>query len=219
MTFFLRSSLRFLRVLCVSAVNIPLIAFAQDPMRTSIEKKKGSIAQQRESIRKQAASAAVWLVPWNPMPAAEPICEPVPDPVVAPLIDTAAKNEKLEPKLLRAVIEQESAFHACAVSPKGAMGLMQLMPSTVEQFQVADPFDPKQNIDAGTKFLKQLLDKYKEDLPLALGAYNAGPATVDQAGGIPDIPETRDYVDAILQKLGITRTVQPSTPKPKPTGN
>lgn len=195
------------------------VAFAQDPMREAIEKQQAAIAQQRESIRKQAASAAVWLVPWDPAPAVAPTCEPVPDTVADPLIDSAAKAEKLEPKLIRAVIERESAFHACAVSAKGAMGLMQLMPSTIDRFQVADPYDPKQGIEAGAKYLKELLEKYKGDLPQALGAYNAGPAAVDQAGGIPDIPETREYVDAILQKMGITRTVQPNSPKPKPTGN
>ena len=189
-------------------------------MRASIEKQQAALAVQRESVRKQATTASVWMLPWNPAPAIPQVdCDPVSDPVVAPIIESAAKTEKLEPKLLRAVIEQESGFHACAVSAKGAMGLMQLMPSTVQQLDVQDPFDPKQSVDAGAKFLKQLLDRYKGDLPLALGAYNAGPATVDQAGGVPEIPETRSYVDSILQKLGLTRTVPPSTPKPKPTGN
>ncbi len=67
---------------------------------------------------------------------------------------------------------------------------------------VKDPFDSKQNIDAGAKYLKQMIDRYKGDLAKALGAYNAGPATVDEAKGVPDIPETRNYVDAILQSLG-----------------
>ena len=192
----------------------------QDAMRAAIEKQRASIALQREAIRKQAASAAVWLMPWDPAPAmGEPVCDAVPEEVVAPLIESAAKAQQVEPKLLHAVIEQESAFRACAVSSKGALGLMQLMPAAIEQLEVRDPFDPKESIDGGAKFLKQLLDRYQGDLPQALGAYNAGPSTVDQAGGIPDVPETRGYVDAILQKMGITRTVQPSTPKPKPTGN
>ena len=205
----------------VCATAFATLAFAQnpDPMRAAMEKQQAAIAQQRESVRKQAAAAAAWLVPWNPAPAAEPLCEPVADSVVTPLIEGAAKTEKIEPKLLRAVVEQESGFHACAISPKGAIGLMQLMPSTAEQLQVADPFDPKQNIDGGAKYLRQLLDKYKGDLPQALGAYNAGPAAADQAAGVPEILETRDYVDAILQKLGITRTAQPNALKPKPTGN
>ena len=85
---------------------------------------------------------------------------------------------------------------------------MQLMPATLEQFKVDDAFDPKQNIEAGAQFLKQLLNKYKGNLSLALAAYNSGPATVDQANGIPDIKETRDYVDSILRKL------KSDTPKP-----
>jgi soluble lytic murein transglycosylase-like protein len=75
------------------------------------------------------------------------------------------------------------------------------MPDTAADFNVNDVFDPKQNIAAGAKYLKQLLDKYKGDNKLALAAYNAGPAAVDAANGVPDIPETRDYVDAILKKL------------------
>ena len=78
---------------------------------------------------------------------------------------------------------------------------MQLMPETAEEFDVDDPFDPKQNVEAGAKLLKSLLERYKNDPALALGAYNAGPERVDQAGGVPQIPETMDYVTAILEKL------------------
>src|SRR5262249_2885260 len=100
-----------------------------------------------------------------------------------------------------AVIDEESAARPCAVSYQGAEGLMQLMPATAEQFDVTDPFDPRQNIAAGTKFLKFLLNKYGNDVGLALGAYNAGPSRVDQEGGIPPIPETINYVGDILRKL------------------
>ena len=103
--------------------------------------------------------------------------------------------------LLRAVIGQESAFHPCAVSSKGAQGLMQLMPEVASRLGVKDIFDPKQNVEAGAQYLKELLDKYKGDLSRALAAYNAGPAAVDQANGIPDIPETREYVESILGHL------------------
>jgi soluble lytic murein transglycosylase-like protein len=126
---------------------------------------------------------------------------------------------RFNPKLLRAVMERESGFHPCAVSPKGAKGLMQLMPDTAAQLGVKDPFDPKENVDAGAHYLKQMLDRYKGDLSQALGAYNAGPAAVDQAGGVPDIPETLDYVKSILQKLAPTRTDPPSIPPPKPIEN
>jgi soluble lytic murein transglycosylase-like protein len=141
------------------------------------------------------------------------------DAVSAPLIDGAAQQQGVDTKLLRAVIDQESGFRPCAVSAKGAQGLMQLMPATAEELKVDDPFDPKQSIDAGAKYLKQLLDKYKGDIPQTLAAYNAGPGATDQAKGVPDIPETRAYVDAILQKLGIKRTDPPSIRTPKPIEN
>jgi soluble lytic murein transglycosylase-like protein len=128
-------------------------------------------------------------------------CDPITDPELSPLIDKAAKQHQLQPKLIRGVIEQESAFHACAISSKGAKGLMQLMPAAIDHFKVTDVFDPQQNIEAGASFLRQLLDKYKGDLKLALAAYNAGPATVDKTGGIPDIKETQDYVEQIMKKI------------------
>jgi soluble lytic murein transglycosylase-like protein len=117
------------------------------------------------------------------------------------LIDQNATKEGVKPELIRAVIEKESANRPCAISPKGAQGLMQLMPDTAQQFAVADPFDPKQNVEAGTKLLKQLLTKYNGDVSLALSAYNAGSGRVDQEGGIPQIRETINYVADILAKL------------------
>jgi len=165
---------------------------------------RASIEKQRASVRQQAQAAGATLIPWSPAAvpdAAEPACDPIADTVMAPLIETAAKTNALQIKLLRAVIEQESAFRPCAVSAKGAQGLMQLMPETSGELSVKDPFDPKENIAAGAKYLKQLLDKYKGDTKLALAAYNAGPGMVDTANGIPDIPETRDYVAAILKKI------------------
>ena len=129
------------------------------------------------------------------------IARPSPTSELTPLIESAAKQHQVEPKLIRSVIEQESAFHACAISSKGAKGLMQLMPATIEQFKVEDAFDPQQNIEAGATYLRQLLDKYKGDLKLALAAYNSGPATVDKTGAIPDIKETQDYVEGVMKKM------------------
>src|SRR5205823_8095296 len=114
-------------------------------------------------------------------PVSEVACEPLPSAEIMPILDAAAQAQKVPPKLLRAVMEQESGGRPCAISPKGAQGLMQLMPVTVTQFQVADPFDARQSVEAGAQFLKQLLDKYKGDLALVAAAYNSGPATVDQA--------------------------------------
>jgi soluble lytic murein transglycosylase-like protein len=108
------------------------------------------------------------------------------------------------------VIKQESAFRPCAISQKGAQGLMQLMPETVDQLGIKDPFDVKQNIDGGAKFLKELLTRYSGDLSLALGAYNAGAGKVDAAGGaIPPIAETEAYVKAILGDM----KARPTPPK------
>ena len=89
-------------------------------------------------------------------------------------MEQAARRQDLDEEVLRGVIQQESAFRPCAVSPKGAMGLMQLMPATASQLGVPNPFDPAANVDAGARFLKELLTRYGGDLPLALGAYNAG---------------------------------------------
>jgi soluble lytic murein transglycosylase-like protein len=168
-----------------------------------MEKQRAAIAIQREAVRKQSEMAAQWRGAAPPEIEAAPAadCDPIADPELTPLIDSAAKQHHLEPKLIRGVIEQESAFHACAVSTKGAKGLMQLMPATIEQFKVTDVFDPQQNIEAGATFLRQLLDKYKGDLKLVLAAYNAGPATVDKTGAIPDIKETQDYVERIMKKI------------------
>jgi soluble lytic murein transglycosylase-like protein len=175
-----------------------------DAMRSAIEKQKTAVAQQMESIRKQAKSLSVWLPPGESEPVppeAEPSCDALSDTAVAPIIEAAAKAQSLQPKLLRAVIEQESGYHPCAVSSKGAKGLMQLMPDTAADLKVNDAFDPKENIEAGAKYLKQLLYRYGGDLAQALGAYNAGPTTVDEAGGVPKIRETKDYVKAILDKV------------------
>lgn len=204
-------------------------------MRAAREKQQASVARQREAVRKQAQTVGAWLEPGRGVDPVDPAnlpdpasasgsasqapCDPLGDESIAPIIDIAAKAQSVQPNLLRAVIEQESRFRPCAVSPKGAKGLMQLMPDTAAELGVSDAFDPTENIQAGAKYLRQLLEKYKGDLPQALGAYNAGPSTVDQAGGIPNIRETRDYVKSIIDKLGITHIDLPSIPMPKPIEN
>jgi soluble lytic murein transglycosylase-like protein len=185
----------------VFAALLALPLFAQSPA-DSIRKQLASIAAQRESVRKQAEVAARYRISRESAVLPDADCDPLPEIELAPILDAAAQAHQVQTKLLRAVIERESGARPCVVSPKGASGLMQLMPATVEKFKVADPFDPKQNVEAGAEFLKQLLDKYKGDLSLVLAAFNAGPAAVDEAGGnIPEIQETKDYVNAILQKL------------------
>lgn len=100
----------------------------------------------------------------------------------------------MDPKLVDAIIRVESEFNPHAVSPKGAEGLMQLIPATAERFGVADPFDSGQNIQGGVTFLRYLLDRFNGNVPLSLAAYNAGENRVGRSRGIPAIPETIDYV-------------------------
>jgi soluble lytic murein transglycosylase-like protein len=113
------------------------------------------------------------------------------------LIQEAARTHNLDPALIRAVIRAESAFNPSVVSHAGAQGLMQLMPSLGDHFGVVDPFDPRQNIMAGTRYLKQLLEQYRGNVDLALAGYNAGPGAVARFKGVPPYRETRDYVKKI----------------------
>jgi soluble lytic murein transglycosylase-like protein len=119
------------------------------------------------------------------------------------LILEHAQRNGVRTDLVRAVVQVESGFNAAARSPKGAMGLMQLMPATARQYGVTNPFDPTQNIRAGVAYLRQLLDRYQDNEELALAAYNAGPAAVDKHGEtVPPYRETRDYVARINHMAG-----------------
>jgi len=118
----------------------------------------------------------------------------VSDPKLDQIVQQAAERHDLDPALVKAVISTESNWNPYAVSRKGAMGLMQLVPATAERFGVGNPYDPAQNIEGGTAYLKELLDRYHGDLKKSLAAYNAGPGAVDASGGVPWYPETRRYV-------------------------
>ncbi|MBL8177915.1 MAG: lytic transglycosylase domain-containing protein [Bryobacterales bacterium] len=193
-----------------------------------LRSQESSIDRQKASVRRQVMGAvpqatlpepgAWFTTPWaapsagapanvNMAAASMPIapaaqdCDPMRQEEVTPLIKEAAGREQIKEELVRAVIERESAFRPCAVSPKGAQGLMQLMPATAAELGVQDPFDARQNINGGTRYLKRLLDRYQGKVELALAAYNAGPGAVDKAGGVPAIDETRAYILNIMNKF------------------
>jgi soluble lytic murein transglycosylase-like protein len=135
---------------------------------------------------------------------------PVPAPTEASpyseLIRAAAAKHGMDEKLITRVIAAESNFNPKAVSRKQALGLMQLLPQTAAQYSVADVFDPAQNIEGGTRYLKDLLEKYRGNLQLALAAYNAGPDMVERYGGVPPFAETRSYVKRITSQIAQAST-------------
>ena len=134
------------------------------------------------------------------LPFARTLIEPpsIPEQYRDLVTQTAARHG-VDARVVNALIQVESAYHSRAVSPKGAKGLMQLMPATGRQYGALDLFDPKVNLEAGIQHLKRLLTRY--DLPMALAAYNAGEAAVNRFGGIPPFRETQDYVTRILRLL------------------
>ena len=115
------------------------------------------------------------------------------------MVNSASGRYRLDPDLVNSVIKAESGFNVRAVSPKGAQGLMQLMPGTASQLGVPNAFDPQANVEGGTKYLRELLERYNFDLVKALAAYNAGPQRVEQFGGVPPYYETRLYVARIVK--------------------
>ena len=114
------------------------------------------------------------------------------------IVNYYASKKNIPAGLVRSVIKAESDYNVNAMSPKGAMGLMQLMPETAMGLGIENPFDPEQNIKGGVTLLKDLLENYKGDYRMALAAYNAGKGNVDRAGGVPDFKETKDYVRTVI---------------------
>ncbi len=137
------------------------------------------------------------------------------------LVESIAARHELSPQLIHAVIKTESNYNPSAISPKGALGLMQLMPATARRFSVSHVFDPVENIEGGARYLKYLLELYSGDYPLALAAYNAGEAAVAKYNGIPPFPETQNYVVQVqhnLQKLAAAAQAQQAPPPAAQTG-
>jgi soluble lytic murein transglycosylase-like protein len=124
------------------------------------------------------------------------------------VVDTASAAYHLDPDLVNSVIHAESGFNSRAVSPKGARGLMQLMPGTANQLGVNDAFDPQANVTGGSRYLRELLERYNFDLVKALAAYNAGPQRVEQYRGVPPFRETRAYVARIVHEYNTKKIAQ-----------
>jgi soluble lytic murein transglycosylase-like protein len=130
---------------------------------------------------------------------------PVPEAPYGPLIHQAARRHRVNPGLVAAIIRCESAFDPHAISPRGAQGLLQLMPATAERFGV-DPVelhDPARNIEAGVRYLRFLADRFDNDLARVLAAYNSGEGTVDRFRGVPPYRETREYLRRVYLELGL----------------
>ena len=127
-------------------------------------------------------------------------------------VQKSARKYEIEPELIHAVIRTESNGNHRAVSKKGAMGLMQLMPSTASDMNVANPFSPEENIEGGTRYLRYLIEKFNGNLTLAIAAYNSGPKTVERYGNVPPISETKQYVSRVLALYNGKRQYDTSGP-------
>jgi len=137
------------------------------------------------------------------------------EPPLHQVVDSASATYHLDPDLVNSVIHAESGFNAHAVSPKGARGLMQLMPGTANQLGVNDAFDAQSNVSGGSRYLRELLERYNFDLVKALAAYNAGPQRVEQYQGVPPFRETRAYVARIVHDYNRKKAAQEKETKQK----
>jgi soluble lytic murein transglycosylase-like protein len=177
-----------------------------------------SIAAQNRSIARQPWPSSTDFAEFHTRiqsmaPEQTAACSPLPSDNITALVKTAAASTSVSAELIRSVMRQESGFKPCAVSAKGARGLMQLIPGTAAELGVRDAFDPEQNVLGGAKLLRQLMDRYRGDLSMTLSAYNAGTRPVDAAAGVPMIPETIDYVSRILARLSASaQSVRESDP-------
>jgi soluble lytic murein transglycosylase-like protein len=185
----------------------------------------------RICFRLPAVAAVAGLAAWAGGPAAQPVSDVASvvrtDPHTGKLVrtivvhhpaalvaavDQVAAQQALPPELVRSVVKSESNYNPNAVSPKGARGLMQLVPATARRFGVDDQSNPVQNLQGGARYLKYLLDLYQGNQTLALAAYNAGEQSVARYGGVPPYPETQKYVAAVKQRIAPKATSPQSTP-------
>jgi hypothetical protein len=202
---------------CLAAFLLPTAAGGQQSinlgMHGALAEQRQSLFAQRDSLKRQMGNAdftallsSTFYGTIHPTPNTQVTfrCPALDVREREDIIQAAAKSQAIEPALVRAVMHRESEFHPCAVSSKGALGLMQLMPATIAQFGVRDPFDPAQSVHAGAALLRNLLDRYQGDVKLTLAAYNAGPGRIDRANPDTYPAETKTYVAQILNELAET---------------
>lgn len=193
---FILTSVITANIAFVSAATVktpaPVLVIVRSDMRT------GKLVR---GLARPARSAPEKAPPQIELPASG-LAEP---PAFATLVDNIAQRHDVDRDLVHSMIRVESNYNPFAVSNKGALGLMQLVPSTARRFGVVDVFDPAQNVEGGVRYLKYLLDLYEGDNRLALAAYNAGEGTVERYRGVPPFRETRDYVYRVGKALDETR--------------
>jgi len=183
----------------IGLIALLTLALSADPVAAQIERgsdRGGRVVFTNAPTGAYGASASA---PRRPVRRTS-----IPVPQAAPrelpgLIREVAMRHGVSPNLVRAVVAVESAYDPRAVSPKGARGLMQLMPATASELGVKDVYDPRENLEGGTRYLRGLLDTYDGDVRLALAGYNAGATAVQRYGGVPPYPETRQYVRRVLE--------------------
>jgi soluble lytic murein transglycosylase-like protein len=194
--------------LCILLILLGLISLPARAQLRAIPNERGNLVfvndppasatpKPEKNSLKQAVSPQAAIAPAPSAPSVNPHPSPTTPQEIDQIVQTTAEKHRVDPRLVRAVIATESNWNAGAVSRKGAQGLMQLNPQTAQTLGVADAFDPAQNVDGGVRYLGMMLDRYNGDVHKALAAYNAGPGAVDRVGGIPRIPETRNYVQKV----------------------
>ena len=182
-----RCNLKVLACLCVWSLAVSLPVWADEIVTITDESGRKIFINTGDNgaRRKWAGSVS------SPVKAGDSTLRPS---EINHMVEQTASRLQVDPQLVQAIIKVESEYDPKAVSNKGAMGLMQLIPETAQRFGVENPFNPKENIEGGVSYLRHLLDLFGGDLPLSLAAYNAGEGAVQRSGGIPSFAETRDYV-------------------------
>jgi soluble lytic murein transglycosylase-like protein len=207
---------KVMRALLAVCLALPLSGGEYAVLRNGFRMRVDRVERAGDRVRLHAASGVTELpaaeileieaddAPPDPPRPGAPLPVPAFPATPRQLVDEAAAHHGLPPELVHSVALAESAYRQTAVSPKGAIGIMQLMPGTARELK-ADPHDPKQNIMAGTQYLRELLLRYDGDVAKALAAYNAGPGAVDRYRGVPPYRETVHYVDKVLRRFLATK--------------